>query len=147
VPEDGGPQAFDLERFVSAQIQSYDRALQEIRQGRKRSHWIWYIFPQIAGLGHSAMSQRYAIASLAEARAYLAHPLLGSRYRECVAALQALDETSAEAVLGGIDAMKLRSSLTLFLEAAPEPWFEAALNRWFGGERDPATLAILARAA
>src|SRR4051812_43800353 len=107
---------FDLDRFVSAQRETYPRALDEIRRGRKRSHWIWYIFPQAAGLGHSAMSQRYAIGSTGEARAFLDHPVLGPRYRECVSAVQALDETSAEAVLGPIDAMKLRSSLTLFAE-------------------------------
>ena len=134
---------FDLERFVSIQRETYGRALEEIRQGRKRSHWIWYVFPQIAGLGHSAMSQRFAIRSLAEARAYLAHPLLGARYRECVSALQDLDESSAEAVLGTVDAAKLRSSLTLFAQASGEPLFAAALERWFDGLRDQATLAIL----
>jgi uncharacterized protein (DUF1810 family) len=134
---------FDLERFVAIQRESYARALNEIRQGRKRSHWIWYIFPQIAGLGDSPMSQRFAIRSLAEARAYLDHPTLGARYRECVSALQALEESSAEAVLGTIDAVKLRSSLTLFAEASAEPLFAEALDRWFDNERDPATLALL----
>jgi uncharacterized protein (DUF1810 family) len=138
-------QTVDLERFVTIQCETYRRALDEIRQGRKRSHWIWYIFPQVAGLGHSPMSQRFAIRSLTEARAYLDHPLLGLRYRECVAALQGLDEPSAEAVFGTIDAVKLRSSLTLFAEASAEPLFAAALERWFGGQRDPATLSILGR--
>ena len=136
---------FDLERFRAIQRGTYDRALAEIRAGRKQSHWMWYVFPQIAGLGHSPMSQRFAIGSLAEARAYLADPVLGARYRECVAALQRLGPTTAEAVLGAVDAMKLRSSLTLFAEASGEALFDAALDRWFGGERDAATRAILAR--
>ena len=144
MPEIAPKVQFDLARFIAIQAGTYDRALQEIRAGRKRSHWIWYIFPQIAGLGHSAMSQRFAIRSLAEARAYLAHPLLGGRYRECIAALQALGETTAVDVFGTIDAVKLRSSLTLFAEASHEPLFEVALDRWFGGERDAVTLAILA---
>jgi len=131
----------DLNRFVRAQAANYDDALAEIRAGAKRSHWMWYVFPQIAGLGQSDMARRYAIGSVAEARAYLAHPVLGARYRECVAALQALLSTSAEAVFGGIDAVKLRSSLTLF--AAVDPAFDAAIGRWFGGVRDPATLSRL----
>jgi uncharacterized protein (DUF1810 family) len=135
---------FDLARFVDAQSGAYDRALAEIRRGRKTSHWMWYVFPQIFGLGFSEMSQRYAIGSLAEAKAYLAHPVLGARYRECVAALQDLTGTSAKAVFGGIDATKLRSSLTLFAAAAPdERLFAAALERWFGNERDPRTLERL----
>jgi uncharacterized protein (DUF1810 family) len=133
--------AFDLERFVSAQASSYAGALAEIRRGAKRSHWMWYIFPQIAGLGHSAMAQHYAIGSLEEARAYLAHPPLGTRLRECVAALDSLQDTTAERVFGGIDAMKLRSSLTLF-EAAGAP-FGPSIERWFG-ERDGRTLNLLA---
>nr|WP_315383670.1 DUF1810 domain-containing protein [uncultured Sphingomonas sp.] len=136
---------YDLDRFVAAQEGSYDTALAEIRRGAKRSHWMWYIFPQIAGLGRSAMAQRYAIASLAEARAYLEHPLLGPRLRDCVSALQDLTSGTAEAVFGEIDAIKLRSSLTLFEAAGAGPLFAAALDRWFGGTRDPATLAILER--
>jgi uncharacterized protein (DUF1810 family) len=134
---------FDLARFVAAQRDSYDLALGEIRRGAKRSHWMWFIFPQIARLGHSAMATRYAIGGLDEARAYLAHPVLGARLRTCVAALQDLPETTAEHVFGAIDAVKLRSSLTLFAEAGGGVLFEAALARWFGGERDPATLARL----
>lgn len=133
-----------LERFIAAQANSYETALAEIRRGAKRSHWMWFIFPQIAGLGSSAMAQRYAIASLDEAQAYLDHPLLGPRYRESVAALQDLAGTTAEAVFGGMDAIKLRSSLTLFVEAGAGPLIEAALARWCG-DPDPATLAILAR--
>lgn len=134
-----------LDRFVTAQADSYETALAEIRQGAKRTHWMWYIFPQIAGLGQSPTARHYAILDMAEARAYLAHPILGTRYREIVGALQQLAVTSSERVFGGIDAMKLRSSLTLFLEASGEPLFAAALDRWFDGEKDPATLAILAR--
>jgi uncharacterized protein (DUF1810 family) len=105
---------------------------------------MWFIFPQVAGLGSSEMSRRYAIGSVDEAQAYLAHPLLGARYRECVAALQDLVGTTAEAVFGSIDAAKLRSSLTLFAEAAPcDPLFEAALQRWFRGEKDRRTIEIL----
>lgn len=134
---------FDLARFVAAQRDSYDIALGEIRRGAKRSHWMWYVFPQIAGLGHSAMARRYAIRSVEEARAYLAHPLLGPRLRACVAALQDLPDTTAERVFGGIDAVKLRSSLTLFAEAGGGALFEAALARWFGGSRDSVTMKIM----
>jgi uncharacterized protein (DUF1810 family) len=131
---------YDLERYVSAQEDDYRVALAEISRGTKRSHWMWYTFPQLAGLGSSAMSRRYAIRSLDEARAYLAHPVLGPRLRECVSALQDLTGTTAEEVFGAIDATKLRSSLTLFLEAGSEPLFRAALDRWFGGQLDEATL-------
>jgi uncharacterized protein (DUF1810 family) len=133
----------DLERFVHAQEADYQVALAEIRRGGKRSHWMWYIFPQIDGLGHSAMSRRYAIRSLDEARAYLDHPLLGQRLRDCLGALQDLTGTTAEQVFGTVDAAKLRSSLTLFLAVANEPLFGAALERWFGGNRDARTLALL----
>jgi uncharacterized protein (DUF1810 family) len=131
-----------LDRFVDAQSDSYDTALAEIRRGSKRSHWMWFIFPQIAGLGHSAMAQRFAIADLGEAKAYLAHPILGERLREITGALQDLPETSAERVFGGIDAMKLRSSLTLFARADMDRkgLFQQALDRWFAGAEDGATL-------
>ncbi len=135
---------FDLQRFVDAQAGDYAQALAELRAGHKRSHWIWYVLPQIAGLGRSALSQRYGIGSLAEARAYLAHPLLGARLRECVAALNThRGQRSAVQVLGGIDATKCRSCLTLFDAAAggTEPLFTDALDAFFDGERDPATLA------
>lgn len=135
--------AFDLARFVRAQAGIYEQTLAEIRSGRKRSHWMWFIFPQFAGLGHSPMAQRYAIGSIAEARAYLADPVLGTRYRECVASLQALPATTAERVFGGIDAIKLKSSLTLFNEANHEPLFSEAIGRWFEGQRDEATLRLL----
>ena len=117
----------DLARFVEAQSRSFDTALAEIRRGAKRSHWMWYIFPQIAGLGQSAMAQRYAIRTLDEARAYLAHPVLGSRLRACLAALEGLDGTTAERVFGGIDAVKLRSSLSLFEAAGGGDAFTAAI--------------------
>ncbi len=134
---------FNLSRFVAAQDGIYDVTLSEIRSGRKRSHWMWFVFPQIAGLGASPMSTRYAIASADEARAYLGHPVLGARYRECVGALQRLPESDAEKVFGRIDAQKLQSSLTLFSAMHADGLFEAALNRWFDGRRDEATLRFL----
>lgn len=136
-----------LDRFVSAQNQIYRQALAEIRRGSKRSHWMWYIFPQLAGLGRSAMAQRYAIAGLDEARAFLDHPLLGARYIECVAALQDLRASDPVAVFGEVDVVKLRSSLTLFESASGDRLFSAALDRWFGGERDAKTLDRLSAEA
>lgn len=135
---------FDLDRFVQAQDPVHERALAEVRAGRKTSHWMWFVFPQIAGLGFSAMAQRFAIGSLAEARAYLAHPTLGARLREGVQAAMDSGEPSAERLFGGIDAAKFRSSLTLFAAAAPDDTlFPAALDRFYGGEPDPLTLAKL----
>jgi len=132
-----------LQRFVDAQEDAaiYSRALEELRAGRKQSHWIWFVFPQIAGLGQSPMSQAYAIRSLDEARAYLAHPLLGPRLHECCEALLACDPAaSAESILGGIDAIKVRSSMTLFARADPaEQLFPAVLDRFYGGEPDSET--------
>lgn len=133
----------DLDRFVGAQNPVYETALGEIRRGAKRTHWMWFIFPQVAGLGSSEMAQRYGIVSLDEARAYLAHPLLGERLRECTAALQDLTMAKADAVFGEVDAMKLRSSLTLFVQAGGGPLFDAALARWFGGRKDEETLRLL----
>lgn len=135
--------SFDLQRFVAAQEADYATAIAEIRRGAKWSHWMWYVFPQIAGLGHSAMAQRYAIISIEEARAYLDHPLLGHRLRECVTALQALIGTTAEQIFGPVDAVKLRSSLTLFNAASGEALFGAALDRWSDGQGDARTLALL----
>lgn len=133
-----------LQRFVDAQQGAYEAALSELRNGRKASHWMWFVFPQLTGLGDSEMSRRFAIRSLAEARAYLDHPILGSRLRECLAALQDLPPTSAERVLGSIDAAKLKSSLTLFAAAAPQDrLFDEALDRWFDGERDGRTILRL----
>lgn len=145
---DASPDPHDLQRFVEAQHGTYPRALAELRAGRKRSHWIWYIFPQIAGLGLSHMSVRYAISSLEEARAYLAHDVLGRRLRECAAALNALPTNDAASVLGHMDAVKLRSSLTLFAEAAPsEAVFREALDKFFEGRADEATITRLRGAA
>ncbi|MDK2768090.1 MAG: DUF1810 domain-containing protein [Sphingomonas sp.] len=134
-----------LDRFVEAQAPVYAAALGEIRRGAKRSHWMWFVFPQLAGLGRSDTARFYAIRSLDEARAYLAHPVLGARLVECVGALQDITDTSvtARAVFGEVDAVKLRSSLTLFIEAGGSPLFSAALARWFAGVPDPATLALL----
>jgi uncharacterized protein (DUF1810 family) len=135
---------YHLDRFLKAQEDSYDTALDELRAGRKRSHWIWFIFPQIAGLGHSPTSQYYAIKSLEEAIAYLAHPILGRRLHECLKALQTLEQTDANQVFGELDAVKFRSSLTLFAEADPaDPIVEVALDRWFDGRKDERTLRLL----
>lgn len=132
---------YNLGRFVAAQQGGvYDAALGELRRGSKVGHWMWFIFPQVAGLGLSAMSQRYAITSLDEARAYLAHPVLGPRLRECTQAMAETAGRSAAQILGDIDAIKLRSSLTLFHRADPdEPVFAAALQRYFDGQPDEAT--------
>jgi uncharacterized protein (DUF1810 family) len=132
-----------LDRFVTAQADTYPIALAELRRGRKESHWMWFVFPQLAGLGRSPTAQHYAIGSLDEARAYLAHPLLGARLRDSIAALAALPPTRAEAVFGAIDAIKLRSSLTLFAAAGGGAAFTDALARWFDGVPDPATVRLL----
>jgi uncharacterized protein (DUF1810 family) len=137
---------YDLARFVAAQDSggTYQRAVAELRAGRKASHWMWFVFPQIAGLGQSPTSRFYAISSLAEARAYAEHPVLGQRLLECAGLLAGLAGTSAEAIFGGIDALKLRSSMTLFGRAVPgEPVFGQVLARYFGGEADPATEILL----
>ncbi|WP_231263440.1 DUF1810 domain-containing protein [Nocardioides alpinus] len=134
----------DLERFVQAQARTYAGALAELRAGRKTSHWMWWVFPQVAGLGQTPTSQTYAIADLDEARAYAAHDVLGPRLRTCCRALLDLEGVSAEHVLGGVDAMKLRSSMTLFALADPsEPVFDEVLDRFFGGERDERTVRLL----
>lgn len=135
----------DLGRFVDAQDEggTYERALAELREGRKRSHWMWFVFPQIGGLGSSPMARTYAIGSLEEAEAYLEHPVLGPRLRECCEALLAVEGRSAEEVLGPVDALKLRSSMTLFVLAPPgEPLFRQVIERYCGGP-DPATEAIV----
>jgi len=132
---------YDLDRFVRAQDPVIAQACAELRNGRKTSHWMWFVFPQIAGLGMSAMSQRYAISSLEEARAYLQHPVLGTRLRLCVSLLLEVEGRSAHEIFGSPDDMKLRSSLTLFEYAAPEdPIFRQALDRYFDGAEDQATL-------
>ena len=133
---------YDLQRFVTAQDAggSYDQAIAELRRGRKTSHWMWFVFPQIAGLGHSPLARMYAISGLAEAQAYLAHPVLGPRLAECAAIVGGLSGRTAEQIFGGIDALKLRSSVTLFLRAAPDqPVFRQVLDQYFGGKPDPAT--------
>jgi uncharacterized protein (DUF1810 family) len=138
--------SFDLERFVLAQNAggTYQRALEELRNGEKQSHWMWFVFPQVAGLGQSPTSRKYAISSLAEAEAYLRHPLLGPRLLECANAVAAHTGLSAMRIFGGIDAQKLRSSMTLFLRAAPEePVFQEVLDRYFDGSPDPATDRLL----
>ena len=137
------PDAKTLERFVDAQDPIYAGALAEIRRGAKRSHWMWFVFPQLEGLGRSLLAGFYGIRSIDEAREYLEHPVLGPRYLECVAALQDLPISDPVAVFGEVDAMKLRSSLTLFELVQPLPIFTAALDRWFGGSRDEATLRML----
>ena len=143
----GADDPYLLERFVAAQDSAgtYQRALAELLAGRKTSHWMWFIFPQIAGLGFSQLAQRYAISGLAEARAYLGHPVLGPRLRECTAAVAAVTGSTADRILGPVDAMKLRSCMTLFAAAAPtEPAFAAVLGQYFDGEPDQATLDRLA---
>ena len=130
---------FNLQRFVEAQEGTYAEALAEISHGAKRGHWMWFIFPQLKGLGQSEMAHRFGINSLDEAKAYLAHPVLGHRLRQCVAALQDLDSGTAAEVFGAVDAMKLRSSLTLFAKADGGAIFDAALSRWFEGEDERTT--------
>ena len=135
-----------LQRFVDAQARDYDQALAELQAGRKRTHWIWYVLPQLRGLGRSAMADAYGLADGDEARAYLAHPVLGPRLRECVQALLAHAGRPAAVMLGEVDAMKLRSCLTLFAAVAPEePLFHAALQAFHGGQPDAQTLRLLGR--
>lgn len=138
--------AFSLQRFVDAQDSggTYAAALDELRRGRKTGHWMWFVFPQISGLGRSATSQHFAISGRAEAQAYLAHPVLGPRLRECAAALTAQPESDPVTVLGSVDADKLRSSMTLFAAVAPdEPVFASVLDRFFAGRQDEATTSRL----
>ena len=135
---------YDVQRFISAQDGTYTDALAEIRLGRKRTHWMWFIFPQLAGLGRSEIAKHYAIGSIDEATAYLTDPILGPRLREAVAALQDLQDVSAIDVFGEIDALKLRSSLTLFSMAGAGALFDAAIIRWFGSP-DPSTVALIDR--
>jgi uncharacterized protein (DUF1810 family) len=135
---------FKLERFLDAQAPVYDQARRELQAGRKESHWMWFIFPQIAGLGQSAMSIRFAIASLDEAVAYLAHPVLGARLRECARLALAVEGGTARDIFGPVDEMKFRSSMTLFARVQPdEDVFERCLEKYFAGNPDPATLARL----
>jgi uncharacterized protein (DUF1810 family) len=137
----------ELDRFVLAQEDAgtYERAVAELRAGRKRSHWMWFVFPQVAGLGESAMSRRYAIASIDEARAYLEHPVLGARLLECARIVSELQVASAQDVFGAVDTLKLHSSMTLFARAAQEEQTPChdVLARYFDGARDTATERIL----
>jgi uncharacterized protein (DUF1810 family) len=139
-------ETWDLERFIAAQgdDNSYGTVLAELRRGKKTSHWMWYVFPQVAGLGHSPMSQRYAISSIDEARAYLEHPILGARLLEAASIVASTQGRTAEQVFGPVDAQKLRSSMTLFLRAAPdEPVFGDVLERFYAGDPDTATDRLL----
>jgi uncharacterized protein (DUF1810 family) len=140
------PDPFGLERFVAAQDAggTYQQAVGELRRGRKAGHWIWFVFPQVAGLGQSPTSVRYSISSLDEARAYLRHPVLGPRLAECAGIVAQTRDRTAEQIFGGLDAMKLRSSMTLFHRADPaEPLFSEVLDAFFGGQPDPATDGLL----
>ena len=135
---------YRLERFVEAQDGVHTRALAELRAGRKTSHWMWFVFPQVAGLGSSPMSQHYAIGSLGEARAYLEHPVLGPRLVECARAVASHADRTARQIMGSPDDAKLRSSMTLFaLAADSEPVFQQVLDTFFAGERDPRTVDLL----
>jgi uncharacterized protein (DUF1810 family) len=139
---DGDP--FDLRRFVDAQDRVYDTVLAELRSGAKRSHWIWFVFPQLRGLGHSATAQHYGIGSLAEARAFVAHPVLGPRLRECTGLVEAIDGRSADDIFGWPDTLKVRSSMTLFTLATDDnSAFRGVLDKFYSGEPDPATVELL----
>ncbi|WP_018234976.1 DUF1810 domain-containing protein [Ensifer sp. BR816] len=139
-------EAFDLERFVAAQQGVYETALAELRAGAKRTHWMWFVFPQIRSLGHSSMAQYYALADIDEARAYLTHPLLGRRLVECTEAVNAVRGCSALEIFGRPDDLKFRSSMTLFATADPTiAAFKEALDRYYDGTRDPRTTEILGR--
>ncbi len=132
---------FDLQRFVDAQASIYAQVCAELRDGRKQSHWMWFIFPQIEGLGHSEMARRFAISSRDEAVAYLAHPVLGPRLRECTSLVNRIEGRTAREILGSPDDLKFRSSMTLFAAATPDnEVFKEALQKYFEGVGDPATL-------
>ena len=141
---------FDLRRFVDAQDGVYDTVRAELRRGAKRSHWIWFVFPQLRGLGHSPTAARFGIASLSEARAYLAHPVLGPRLRECTRAVATIDGRSVDEIFGWPDNLKVRSSMTLFAHAAGDAEdradFRAVLDKFYGGQDDPATVELLSAA-
>jgi uncharacterized protein (DUF1810 family) len=134
---------FDLQRFLEAQSSVYPRVLDELRRGRKQSHWMWFIFPQLAGLGHSAMAQRFAISSRDEAVAYLGHGVLGSRLKECTALVNAVEDGIILEILGSPDDLKFHSSMTLFNAVSSYPAFAAAISKFYGGKQDPRTLDCL----
>jgi uncharacterized protein (DUF1810 family) len=136
---------FDLVRFVSAQAGTFDQVVRELRTGRKRTHWMWFVFPQLRGLGLSPTAQHYGIGSLLEASAYLEHPVLGPRLETAVAAVQASPATNLHALFGAPDDLKFRSAMTLFALAAPDGPYQAALDRWCGGESDRRTVEMLRR--
>jgi uncharacterized protein (DUF1810 family) len=139
-----GAGTFNLQRFVDAQDNVYETVLAELRRGAKRTHWMWFIFPQLGGLGYSVMSQRYAIKSREEARQYLQHPVLGPRLTECAEAVLSVQGRSASAIFGSPDDMKLHSSMTLFADVAgPESVFARVLDAYFGSKPDPRTLSLL----
>src|SRR3954454_8703408 len=139
-----GADPFDLQRFVDAQARAYDNVLAELRNGAKRSHWIWFVFPQLRGLGRSDTAQHYGISSLDEARAYLAHPVLGGRLRECTALVAAIDGRSVDEIFGWPDNLKVRSSMTLFARATDDnSGFREVLDKFYSGEEDPATVELL----
>ncbi|AGB23616.1 hypothetical protein Mycsm_03310 [Mycobacterium sp. JS623] len=142
-----GTDLFDLQRFVEAQDRVYDTVLTELRSGAKRSHWIWFVFPQLRGLGRSATAQHYGISTVDEARAYLAHPVLGARLRECTGLVAAIEGRSVDEIFGWPDNLKVRSSMTLFARASDDPetqaGFLAVLDKFYDGEEDPATVELL----
>ncbi|MDR3508101.1 MAG: DUF1810 domain-containing protein [Caulobacteraceae bacterium] len=138
---------FDLERFLSAQAGVFETALEELRAGRKRGHWMWFVFPQLRGLGHSSTAQFYGIASLDEATAYLQHPVLGHRLEAAVAAARSSPGATLQAIFGSPDDLKFCSCVTLFAVASPEGPYQAALDRWCGGQPDTRTLALLRHGA
>lgn len=138
-----GDDTYDLDRFVQTQAGDYPQALSELRAGKKRSHWMWYVFPQIDGLGHSAMSRRYSIKSAAEGRAYLEHPVLGTRLRECFEVVCNIAGRSAHEIFGSPDDLKFRSCATLFAAVSNDSIFEQALEKYFHGDRDQDTLRRL----
>ena len=141
-----GSDPFELSRFLKAQDRVYDRVLSELRSGRKRTHWMWFVFPQIEGLGYSSTTQYYSIKSKEEARQYLNHPLLGKRLRECAESILALEGLSASSIFGYPDDLKLKSSMTLFASVAePQSVFSRVLEKYFQGNRDERTLALLDR--
>jgi len=137
------PDAFNLQRFVDAQDKVYARVVAELSAGRKQSHWMWFIFPQLAGLGFSAMAQRYAISSPEEAAAYLTHDILGPRLVECTRLVLAVPDKTILAILGSPDDLKFRSSMTLFSAVSDDPLFDQALAKYYAGEKDQATLDLL----
>jgi uncharacterized protein (DUF1810 family) len=136
---------FALQRFVDAQSSVYPRVLDELRRGRKQSHWTWFIFPQLAGLGHSAMARRFAISSREESVAYLGHGVLGSRLKECTTLVNAVEDRTILEILGSPDDLKFHSSMTLFSAISSDPEFAAAISKFYRGKQDPRTLDLLAR--